>query len=137
MTLQKSPGQLVFGRDMILNIEHKANWELIKKRKQQIIKKNNKRENSKRIPHTYQVGDKVVLTKGTENKYETPQSGPHTILEVFDNGTVRLQVGSVVDTYNIRRLSPYIEADNSNHGGECSMRMSRERRAARHAAHGN
>ena len=37
-TLQKSPaGQLVFGRDMIFNIQHTANWEYIKQRKQQII----------------------------------------------------------------------------------------------------
>jgi hypothetical protein len=28
-TLRKSSGQLVFGRDMILNIKHVANWELI------------------------------------------------------------------------------------------------------------
>ena len=26
-TLQQTPGQLVFGRDMIFNIKHKANWE--------------------------------------------------------------------------------------------------------------
>ena len=45
-TLQKSPGQLVFGRDMILNIQHKANWELIRERKQQLINKNNKKENA-------------------------------------------------------------------------------------------
>ena len=32
-TLQKSPGQLVFGRDMMLNVRHKANWDLIKKKK--------------------------------------------------------------------------------------------------------
>ncbi len=28
-TLQQTPGQLVFGRDMIFNIQHKANWKLI------------------------------------------------------------------------------------------------------------
>jgi hypothetical protein len=28
-TLQKSPGQLVFGRDMIFNVQHTANWESI------------------------------------------------------------------------------------------------------------
>ena len=32
-TLQKLPGQLVFGRDMIFNIQHKANWEFIRQRK--------------------------------------------------------------------------------------------------------
>ena len=90
-TLQKSPGQLVFGRDMMLNVQHKANWELIRKRKQQLIHKNNQQENSKRIPHTYQVGDKVWLAKGNEYKYETPSSGPHTILKVYDNGTVQMQ----------------------------------------------
>ena len=33
-TLQASPGQLVFGRDMIFNIKHIANWEAIKHKKQ-------------------------------------------------------------------------------------------------------
>ena len=33
-TLQSTPGQLVFGRDMIFNIQHIANWEYIKQRKQ-------------------------------------------------------------------------------------------------------
>ena len=108
-TLQKSPGQLVFGRDMILNIQHQANWEMIKQRKQQIIKKNNLQENTKRIPHDYKVGDQVLLSKGTENKYETPYSGPHTILQVFNNGTVCLKVNGVTDTYKICRITPYIE----------------------------
>jgi hypothetical protein len=47
-SLQSTPGQLVFGRDMIFNIQHTANWEYIKQRKQHIIDLNNKRENSKR-----------------------------------------------------------------------------------------
>src|SRR5687767_15760416 len=36
-TLKKSPGQLVFGRDMIFNIKHIANWELICQNKQKLI----------------------------------------------------------------------------------------------------
>ena len=83
-TLQSTPGQLVFGRDMILNIKHTANWEYIKQRKQQIINKNNQRENAKRKEHVYRVGDKVLLSKGNEFKYETPFSGPHEILRVND-----------------------------------------------------
>jgi hypothetical protein len=54
-TLRSTPGQLVFGRDMIFNTKHEANWELIRKRKQQIIEKNNEAENAKRIPHTYNI----------------------------------------------------------------------------------
>ena len=46
-TLKKTPGQLVFGRDMIFNIQHVANWELIRHYKQDCINKNNKAENAK------------------------------------------------------------------------------------------
>jgi transposase InsO family protein len=128
-TLHQSPGQLVFGRDMILNIKHTANWEYIKQRKQKLIDKNNKLENAKRIPHEYKLGDQVILKKGTENKYEMPYSGPYRIEKVNDNGTVRLTVKSVTDTYNIRRLLPYYDKRTSfNHGGECSMRLSKKRR---------
>ena len=127
-TLNQSPGQLVFGRDMIFNIKHTANWEYIKQRKQALIDKNNKRENAKRIMHVYQVGDKVLLKRGTENKYESPYQGPFNILKVNDNGTVRLMVKSVVDTYNLRRLVPYHSETDLNHGGECNMRTSKKRR---------
>ena len=78
-------------------------------------------ENAKRVAHHYKVGDLVLLWKGTENKYKTPYQGPFDILQVYDNGTVRLKVGAVEDTYNIRRLTPYTTADASYHGGECSM----------------
>ena len=108
-TLKKTPGQLVFGRDMIFNMKHKADWESIKKRKQDKINENNKRENQKRIPHEYQVGDKVLLRRGTENKWEAPYAGPYKILQVNDNGTVRMKINSVTDTYNIRRIKPYKE----------------------------
>ena len=127
-TLQKSPGQLIFGRDMIFNIKHTANWDFIKSRKQVIIQKNNARENSTRIPHNYHVGDKVMLHIGTTFKYEQPYSGPHEVQEVFTNGTVRLKVGAVTNQFNIRRIHPYIEADIANRGGECNMRTTRRNR---------
>ena len=127
-TLRQSPGQLVFGRDMIFNIKHTANWEYIRQRKQTLIDKNNERENSMREDHVYRVGDKVLLKRGTENKYESPHQGPFTILEIYDNGTVRLMVNSVVDTYNIRRLVPYHSRTDLNHGGGCNMRISKRRR---------
>jgi hypothetical protein len=76
----------VFGRDMILNVKHEANWEYIRARKQNIQIKNNKAENAKRIPHTYNIGDKVLLKRGTESKHETPYQGPFTITQVNENG---------------------------------------------------
>ena len=63
-TLKKSPGQLVFGRDMILNVKHIANWEVIRAQKQRLINQNNQRENSKYIPYTYTVGQQVILKRG-------------------------------------------------------------------------
>ena len=116
-TTQSTPAQLVFGRDMMLNIKHMANWEFIKNRKQQRINSNNKRENSKRIPYEYKIGDKVLIRKGSENKYETPFTGPFSILMVNDNGTVKLQKGAVTDSVNIRRLTPYNKPSSINHGG--------------------
>ena len=59
-TLCAMPGQLIFGRDMILNMQHLAESTVIKARKQQLIHKNNIIENSKHIPHQYKVGDKVI-----------------------------------------------------------------------------
>ena len=59
-TTQATPMQLVFGRDAILNTVFEANWKYIQDRKQQLIRKNNQRENAKRIPDEYHVGDKVL-----------------------------------------------------------------------------
>jgi hypothetical protein len=42
--------------------------EYIRVRKRNVILKNNKAENAKRTPHTYNIGDKVLLKQRTENK---------------------------------------------------------------------
>ena len=103
---------------MIFSIEHNANWEYIRTRKHKLIKKNNQAENSKWIPHSYSTRDKVMLKIGTANKYETPYSGPHIITEIGTNGTVRLQMGAVNDTVNIRRIDPFTDSPASIHGGD-------------------
>jgi hypothetical protein len=36
-TLHAMPGQLVFGRDMVLNVQHWADWTAIKAHKEQLI----------------------------------------------------------------------------------------------------
>ena len=106
-TKQASPGQLVFGRDMIWNVKHIANWQRIKDRKQAQINKDNIRENRTRIPHEYQVGDQVLMNDNQAYKYEPQRKGPYQILQVNDNGTVRIQRGATEDTVNIRQLRPY------------------------------
>ena len=124
-TLRAMPGQLIFGRDMILNTQYLADWTAIKAHKQQLIHKNNIIENSKRIPHQYKVGDMVMLENHHANKYEQPYKGPYLVTQVNTNGTVHLKIGAVMDTMNIRRIHPYkMMLSNANHGGECSMHHS-------------
>jgi len=64
-----TPTQLVFGRDAMLNASFQADWQFIKDRKQRLIIQNNKRENAKRKPHTYNVGDVVVVKAGAGRKH--------------------------------------------------------------------
>ena len=69
-----------------------------------------------------------MMRKGTEYKYESPFSGPYEILQVNMNGTVRLQIGAVTDTINIRRIQPYVDTPDPIHGGECNMQLSKSKR---------
>ena len=108
MMLKKTPGQLVFGRDMVFNITHVAKWDLICQNKQKLIDKNNTYKNAKQVGHIYKKDNLVLLKRGTENKYEAPYKGPYSILHVNDNRMVCLKVGAVEDMYNIQRLTPYI-----------------------------
>jgi hypothetical protein len=109
-TLQATPSQLVFGRDAILNVQFEANWAYIRERKQKLINQNNERENAARIVHTYQVNDKVLYRNKLESKYgDDPWKGPYLITSVNNNGTVRLKMGKVTDTVNIRNIKPFKE----------------------------
>ena len=109
-TLDATPGQLVFGRDMLLPIQLKTDWARIRQRKQDIINANNKKENAKRIEHEYRVGEKVLLEKpGLISKLSAPRTGPYRITETYANGTVRIQRGIINERVNIRRLTPYKE----------------------------
>jgi hypothetical protein len=68
---------------MIHNIAFRANWDRIQKRKQDFINKSNQKENKSRIPYEYKVGDQVSL--------ETPCTGPNPVMNLYKNGTIRIQ----------------------------------------------
>ena len=107
-TLQATPGQLVFGRDMHLPTRFIADWALIATRKQREINRNNERENRKRIDWDYVVGQQVLLDKpGIVPKLTSPRTGPYTITQVHANGTVTIQRGPTTERVNIRRITPY------------------------------
>jgi hypothetical protein len=95
-TLQATPCQLVFGRDMIHNISFRANWNQIQKRIKDIINKSNQNKNKhkSRIPYEYKVGDQVLLeTPGILRKLSTPFTEPYPVTNVYKNGTIRFQKG--------------------------------------------
>ena len=109
-TLQATPGQLVFGRDMLLNVKFIADWEAIRLRKQRDIDRNNVQENSLRINHDYKIGDKVLITNNDiHRKLNCPTKGPYPIVQTYTNGTVRVQYGAVTERINICRCTPYTD----------------------------
>ena len=107
------PSQLVFNRDALLNVRFEADWKYIKERKQRLIIQNNKREDAKRVPYTYEVGDSVMILQNPQRKHgEDRYKGPYTVDAVHDNGTVTLRQGTnhggaVFQTWNIRNIHPY------------------------------
>ena len=109
--LDATPGQLVFGRDMLLPIQIKTDWAQIRQRKQDMINVNNRKENAKQIEHKYCEGEKVLLEKpGLISKLSAPCTGPpYRITHTYTNGTIRIQRGVVNERVNIRRLTPYKE----------------------------
>jgi hypothetical protein len=108
--LQATPSHLVFGREDLLNTKFEAKWALIRQRKQDLIETNNKRENSGRIQHTYQVNNKVLYKVPSHNKFgEDPWQGPYPIIILNDNGTVQVQMDKVIDKINSRNIKPFKE----------------------------
>ena len=107
-TLKGTPGQLVFGRDMLLDLKYEPNYQQVWADKQRRINYDNIRENSKRTQYDYKVGGYAyVLRDGNYRKLEGDKQGPYRITEVFTNGTVRIQKGIVNERINIRRLTPH------------------------------
>ena len=107
-----TPAQMVFGRDMVLPAGFSIDWDEITRRKQKRINESCERENRRRIDHTYQKGDKVLMKvpKKILRKLEKPRRGPFTVIEHHDNGTVAIQKSPcVTDNINVRRLDPFFE----------------------------
>ena len=110
-TKGKSPGQLVFGRDMILPINHLADWRYIRQHKQTQIDNYVIWENTTRIDHDYRVGDKILIKDRSAYKYETPFKGLYEKFQTWTNGTINVQTGVVTYRINIRIIRPYIDKD--------------------------
>jgi transposase InsO family protein len=67
-TLQVTSAQLAFHRDMIMLTSYMAHWQSICQRRQAITDCNNLHENARRVPHTYSVGDLVLIRQGRHSR---------------------------------------------------------------------
>ena len=107
-TMKTSPGALTFNRDMLINVPLAANLESIRDRRQHLIDENIRRINQKRIDYDYKVGDEVMVVEYDPRKLDTKKHSPYTIVRVFTNNTVLVQISEhVQERFNVRKLSPY------------------------------
>ena len=96
---------------MTFLIPYLADWKAIGKRRQSAVDQNIHHENKRRADFDYAIGQKVTIRKdGVLRKAENKNIGPYVITQVFTNGTVRIQRGSVSERMNIRRIGPYFSA---------------------------
>ena len=105
--LRASPGQVIFGRDMVINAAYAANWKIINDRRAKQTISNNTRKNSKRIEHTYRRDDQVYIIVDEKAQKLRNKQGPFKITTVHTNGTVTIRrSANVTERINIRRLHP-------------------------------
>ena len=91
-TMQKSPGALVFRRDILMDVPLIADLDAIRGRRQQLIDDNLIRLNKKRADHNYSVNDIFLLRVADPVKMEDIFTGPYRIAKVFVNGRIDLEL---------------------------------------------
>ena len=113
-TLQQTPGQIVFQRDMIVQLEVTTDWDMIRRRKRHLTKNANDRENMKRLGHDYEPNDKVLIKLDklkAGGKLGRPTEGPYKVVQVHSNSTLTIERGHYRERINVRRLQPYFERE--------------------------
>ena len=88
-TIQATPGQAVFGREMIFNIPSFIYWRVITEAKQRKVDIDNVREKYNPVTHDYAIGN-LVYAEMTDifHKIDYSKQGQYVITKVFTDGTV-------------------------------------------------
>ena len=106
-TIQASSGEVVYRRNMLMDIPMIVNLEAIGERRQQLIDSNLLRLNQRRINHNFAIGDMVLTRIHNPDKLEDRFDGPCRISRVYTTGTCDIEMDPVtVRRYNIRQLVP-------------------------------
>ena len=109
-----SPGELVFNRDMIMNLAITIDWATIANARRNISQRGVTRENATRLSHNYRVGERVLIImdaseRRSQRKIGEVTKGPYMILKINPNGTVEIQRDNYRETISIRRIKPFRE----------------------------
>ena len=106
-----SPAQIIFQKDMILRTNMLADIELIRQRREAAIRKNNDRENRRRIAYDYKAGDKVLILSGGLDPKMRLHQGPYRVVSYNkSNGTLHIIRKNYLEPINIRNVRPYFGA---------------------------
>ncbi len=117
-TLQATSTQLAFHCDMIMPTSYMAHWQSICQRCQVITNHDNLCKNVHQVPHTYSVGDLVLIHQDTHSKLANPTHGPYHLIDVacqHVNGTIMFDLNHSHKTFNIWWLIPF--KPHQNHWG--------------------
>jgi len=102
MALGCTPGQAIFGGDMICNI---ADWKKVLEHRQILLDQNNVQENKNRIDFDNTLGQQVLLIK-EGIQAESRHQGPFVITKLHCYGTVRIQFRNISEQINIKSSHP-------------------------------
>ena len=112
-SLKTSPGEAIFQRHMIYDINHNTNWRKVHEDRIEEMKKSNIRENKKIIDYEYLPDDLVLIKLDIKKlgKVEEMVIGPFPVVAVRENGVVIINKGKYLESWNIRNLHPWKETD--------------------------
>ena len=107
-SLGTAPGNLVFRRDMFIDLPLIADLVDIQQRRQLRIDENLRRQNQKRREYHFQVGQQVLIKTVDPNKLQPRAHGPYPIVQTYTNGTIDIaRAPHVTERINIRRVIPF------------------------------
>ena len=104
-TLNSTPGQLTFGRDIIINDMYITNWTYFCDRNIRSTLQNNTKENKNRTPHTYITCNQVFVSITDITRKLNSISGPYKVVQVYTNGTDTIRCSTnITERIKIRRI---------------------------------
>ena len=119
-TIKRSPGQLAFKLDMIVQFNIHTNWNQIAAIRRKEVLRNNARENASRSKHEYKIGDLILIIvnaferRGLCKIGDPITKGPFKITKVNKNGTIYIDREKFEETISIRRVKPFIQETSNN-----------------------